>query len=97
MNLEKTRISAEMNYKEWDSIPNTMELYDFYQKIFLNLNNKFTNKLRSKRKFTTLQRYDRLAKKIGLDISNLKDFAFDKEIKPLNSEFLFLLERLHVY
>lgn len=84
-----------MNYKEWDSIPNTMELYDFYQKIFLNLNNKFTNKLRSKRKFTTLQRYDRLAKKIGLDISNLKDFAFDKEIKPLNSEFLFLLERLH--
>ena len=84
-----------MSYNELDSIPNTMELYDFYQKLFLNSNNKFTNKLRNKRKFTTLQRYDRLAKKIGLNISNVKDFAFDTEFKPLNSEFLFLLEKLH--
>ena len=53
-----------MSYKELDSIPNTMELYDFYQKLFLNSNNKFTNKLRNKIKFTTLQRYERLAKKL---------------------------------
>lgn len=82
-------------------IPNTMELYDLYKKLFFSfkiskISDKSTNNP-NKKKFSTLQRYDRLALKVGIDIdiTHRKNSKIAENTKPLNLELLFIQNNLH--